>query len=756
MKHEPKTRPTVIATALALVFSVPAHAWKVEKGTEVQLKLTDTGNFGISTANPDTGPYRFAVRGATDDSSAYAAWIGGKTSNTPALVIRNDGNIGIGTASSSAKLEVAGQVKITGGSPGAGKVLTSDASGLASWQAASGGGGGGSGSSMVSGMPDAVRCKTTFGWNEVVFYLELSPYVDSTYYYKARGSDGVWLTINSSGVVANYANKPTECAGKTVSQLYAEGRAFNFVGGGGSGGSSQWTTAGSTISYAAGNVEIGANPVRFSSGWTGFPDNATTKAEISNDTTGYKTLMIVGNKSAGGVRRVSVWDRLEVNGEFAVTGQVKIAGGSPGAGKVLTSDASGLASWQAASGGGGNGTFANLALSSNNVTRGGLYLANMGDFNHAIYNNYSNIDGEGQWDGSKWNTYAGLDVRTGATGGRRTVLTVRDNGVGIGIGTQTPAGRLDVSGDRLVVRNSNESGGEIALTGADPASTPTWHIDNHGGDRFRIFRQPNISTAGFEVMTALNNGNVGIGTASPGAKLHVSSGDASIALFGPNATWNSLLAVGAGPNQIASNKAQVISTNGNLHLDSGVGQHTYINHYSGTHTFLNTGSGNVGIGTTSPGQKLTVAGVIESTSGGIKFPDGTVQTTAVMSEVKTVSLQDNVWTSVWHLTPAGVHDDSYGGMYKIQCGLNGATCTVGAAMYNSGQDQGIGNPGQVQCAVAAHATYQAALIEVQVRGAWNAHKYLYVKADHRDEYENTEHLSCKISRLVWGTGGTSY
>jgi len=39
-------------------------------------------------------------------------------------------------------------------------------------------------------------------------------------------------------------------------------------------------------------------------------------------------------------------------------------------------------------------------------------------------------------------------------------------------------------------------------------------------------------------------------------------------------------------------------------------------------------TGNVGIGTTSPGEKLTVTGTIESTTGGIKFPDGTLQTTA--------------------------------------------------------------------------------------------------------------------------------
>jgi hypothetical protein len=54
--------------------------------------------------------------------------------------------------------------------------------------------------------------------------------------------------------------------------------------------------------------------IRFSRNWTGYPDGRTDGAEIANDTNQYKTLMIVGNKSAGGSRRVSVWDRLEVNG----------------------------------------------------------------------------------------------------------------------------------------------------------------------------------------------------------------------------------------------------------------------------------------------------------------------------------------------------------------------------------------------------------------------------------------------------------
>jgi len=41
-----------------------------------------------------------------------------------------------------------------------------------------------------------------------------------------------------------------------------------------------------------------------------------------------------------------------------------------------------------------------------------------------------------------------------------------------------------------------------------------------------------------------------------------------------------------------------------------------------------TDAGNIGIGTSTPGSKLTVAGLVESSTGGFKFPDGTIQTTA--------------------------------------------------------------------------------------------------------------------------------
>lgn len=59
------------------------------------------------------------------------------TSGSTKLHIANNGNVGIGTMSPTASLELSGQIKINGGSPGLGKLLVSDVAGLGSWQNAS-------------------------------------------------------------------------------------------------------------------------------------------------------------------------------------------------------------------------------------------------------------------------------------------------------------------------------------------------------------------------------------------------------------------------------------------------------------------------------------------------------------------------------------------------------------------------------------------------------------------------------------------
>ncbi len=84
-------------------------------------------------------------------------------------------------------------------------------------------------------------------------------------------------------------------------------------------------------------VMSGTNPIRFTSNWSGFPDVAANQAEMGNDTGTYKTLMIVGNKSGGQGRKVSIWDRLEVNGSLQVNGNLRVDGAIvPGAGNSET------------------------------------------------------------------------------------------------------------------------------------------------------------------------------------------------------------------------------------------------------------------------------------------------------------------------------------------------------------------------------------------------------------------------------------
>jgi len=88
-----------------------------------------TGNAAIKASSI----YGDALYGT---SNSRAMYLKGGSAFYPTMVIENN-------SGSNVSLDISNQIQIRGGTPGAGKVLTSDANGLATWQTPAGGGGGG-------------------------------------------------------------------------------------------------------------------------------------------------------------------------------------------------------------------------------------------------------------------------------------------------------------------------------------------------------------------------------------------------------------------------------------------------------------------------------------------------------------------------------------------------------------------------------------------------------------------------------------
>lgn len=113
--------PTAV-TNNNLILSIEGYA---HDGTDFDNGVASV-NFEVDgTSGADDTPGRIVFSTSPDNSN----------SPIQRVVIKNNGNVGIGTTTPGAKLEVNGQVKITGGAPGTDKVLTSDSAGLSSWQA---------------------------------------------------------------------------------------------------------------------------------------------------------------------------------------------------------------------------------------------------------------------------------------------------------------------------------------------------------------------------------------------------------------------------------------------------------------------------------------------------------------------------------------------------------------------------------------------------------------------------------------------
>jgi hypothetical protein len=214
------------------------------------------------------------------------------------------------------------------------------------------------------------------------------------------------------------------------------------------------------------------------------------------------------------------------------------------------------------------------------------------------------------------------------------------------------------------------------------------------GTAGQLTKWTGATSLGNSVITE-SNGSIGIGTTSPFSQLHIiGPHPATSTLAGTNATEGLRLSGGKGGDTSGSGQTAGIGANVVLQAGDGgdalagtSGRGGFVTIQPGApgvgalngafgQVILAPGGGNVGIGITNAGSKLTVAGMIETTLGGLKFPDGTLQTTAATSGLASIFHDTTLTGNGTNGSPLGVSNNGVG---TNQLADNAVTATKIAA-----------------------------------------------------------------------------
>ena len=289
-----------------------------------------------------------------------------------------------------------------------------------------------------------------------------------------------------------------------------------------------------------------------------------------------------------------------------------------------------------------------------------------------------------------------------------TTMVIQPNAGNVGIGTTAPAAKLDViqearvsfaSGNQYRTRITNTDGNTRILSDGDTSSII-----------FGVAGSGTNATA-VERMRISSSGNVGIGTTSPVAKLHVSSGVLRVEGTGcgiqmPDTSGNPTLKIVTDQNNFTG--CNIINGWGNnlntgvgigttrsdgiaMQVRTGVGLSSGFATNSGTSRFQVNGNGNVGVGTTAPAEKLDVSGNIRVTGVGNALSFDTLSV-AGSNGIKTIN---NFETVVYN--GRGSAGFAVIGNANIRLGFGAAATTSNAdLLINSSGNVGIGTTGPTQ------------------------------------------------------------
>jgi hypothetical protein len=208
------------------------------------------------------------------------------------------------------------------------------------------------------------------------------------------------------------------------------------------------------------------------------------------------------------------------------------------------------------------------------------------------------------------NRFSFLDAPSG-----NEVMTILGSG-NVGIGTSNPSERLHVNGNIRLADDRSIFGLDMLV----------------GYNDLKLYGD---ATGGPDLYIAAN-GNVGIGTSSPSVRLSLGNDNANTKLAIWDGGTSGVMGLGVGPNQFR------------LHLANTSNRFSFLDAPSGNEIMTILGSGNVGIGTSSPQARLHVSGTAFFTQGNTTFqvlPNQLFGQTA--SNAATLEIPGNGTLGIW-------------------------------------------------------------------------------------------------------------